>query len=95
MERRNIIKCWVIGGLFVCAGIVWLAGQSMMSARQEKLDAKLAEQDTVIFENAELQEDVDYSKTPEYIIREAHKLGYITDNEKLYLFDNDRQNSDY
>lgn len=95
MDRRNRIKCWVIGGLFVLTVGVWFLGQRVMAAKQEKLDAKLAEQDTVILENAELQEDVDYSKTPEYIIREAHKRGYITDNEELYIFDNDRQNSDY
>lgn len=82
-----------IAGLAVVTAAVWFIGKGLIAQKQQDLDAKYDEQNTVIIENAKLQEDVDYSKTPEYIIREAHKRDYITDDEELYHFDNDEPDS--
>ncbi len=79
-------RFWVL--LFIVIGVVctaiYCSQQSYISRQQARIAELQAELSAAIEVNAELQREIDFTYTDDYIEREARKLGLIKDGEILF-----------
>ena len=55
---------------------------------QQRAIAELtAQRDALIESNAQLRDKINFTYTDEYFRREAHRQGYVAEDETLYSFD--------
>ena len=79
-------RFWVFLGavLLIAAVVLYASQQRYIAGQDETIQALEAQRDELIALNAQLQEEIDFTYTDQYIEREARKLGLIRPDEVLF-----------
>ncbi len=88
-RRRSRVRLAValaVGGA-LALGIGCLVQQRAIDAQTARIDELTAQRDALIESNAQLRDKINFTYTDEYFRREAHRQGYVAEDETLYSFD--------
>lgn len=88
-RRRSRVRLAValaVGGA-LALGIGCLVQQRAIDAQTARIAELTAQRDALIESNAQLRDKINFTYTDEYFRREAHRQGYVAEDETLYSFD--------
>ena len=89
MARRR--KKRLIPALMLGAALALIVGcliqQRAIDAQNARIEELRAQRDQLIESNALMRERIEFTYTDEYFRREAHRQGYLADDETLYNVD--------
>lgn len=75
----------------LCALMALIIGcfvqQKSVTRQNERIEELRAQRDALIESNALLREQIAFTDTDTYLRREAHRQGYVADDEILYVLD--------
>ena len=67
-------------------GIGCLVRQHTFNMQRARIAELTAQRDALIEANAQLRDEISFTYTDEYFRREAHRQGYVAEDETLYSF---------
>lgn len=89
MARRHRFAC--LKAVVLCALTALIIGcfvqQKSVSRQNVRIEALRAQRDALIEANALLREQIAFTDTDTYLRREAHRQGYVADDEILFVLD--------
>lgn len=91
MARRRRRSARLAVTLTVCGALALAIGclirQRTIDAQNARIAELTAQRDALIESNAQLRDKINFTYTDEYFRREAHRQGYVAEDETLYSFD--------
>ena len=97
MARRRRSRVRPAAVLIFLGALALAVGCLITQRAIDQQNARIAElteqRDALIEANAELRDEISFTYTDEYFRREAHRLGYIAEDETLYSLDDNMTDS--